>query len=433
PCKKEFIGSRRSSVPEPPALINILPGCKMEMSGQSIDWDIYFPFDNVNVEMSGFWTVPTYLRSYAVTYIRSECRHTAGFELITCGGATLWLNGELIIDFTPYTRNIEKSTFFEVELDEGINQLVVCFDDLAERDTQYYFRLDYKGEKKLETIIPVGDKNPEAIKSVESTLYHAYFPSDTVKEGDVRLNITFDLPAQEVKCVIGAASAESEDLESTRIIERVVGGKACGIDLGKVDDFGMGFNFFTVDVLIEGLKITRRLTLQIYPERPVPAASPAIAERKKEALAFLARYGENNIHKAVAIIYTGGDLKHAQRLIDRQIEGINDRGDCSDFHLVLLYRLWQDYRNSGAFPEDFWARIKECIMNFRYWMDEPGDDVMWFFSENHALLFHTCELLAGQLFPGEVFPNSGMTGKQHVKKAETLLNSWFERFFEEGF
>ena len=56
---------------------------------------------------------------------------------------------------------------------------------------------------------------------------------------------------------------------------------------------------------------------------------------------------------------------------------------------------------------------------------------MWFFSENHALLFHTCELLAGQQFPNELFSN-GETGKQHRRKAEERLTHWFERFFEEG-
>ena len=32
-------------------------------------------------------------------------------------------------------------------------------------------------------------------------------------------------------------------------------------------------------------------------------------------------------------------------------------------------------------------------------MDEPGNDVQWYFSENHALLFHTAAYLAGHLLP----------------------------------
>lgn len=84
------------------------------------------------------------------------------------------------------------------------------------------------------------------------------------------------------------------------------------------------------------------------------------------------------------------------------------------------------------FDSSFWEEIRRCVLGFRYWIDEPGDDVMWFFSENHALLFHACELLAGQCFPDESFGNSGETGEQHRLKAEERLKHWFERFFDEG-
>ncbi|WKL01327.1 hypothetical protein Q0F98_32530 [Paenibacillus amylolyticus] len=84
------------------------------------------------------------------------------------------------------------------------------------------------------------------------------------------------------------------------------------------------------------------------------------------------------------------------------------------------------------FNESFWDRVKASILGYRYWIDEPGDDVMWFFSENHALLFHTNELLAGQLFGDELFSNSGESGEVHRQKAEQRLALWFERFLDEG-
>ena len=77
--------------------------------------------------------------------------------------------------------------------------------------------------------------------------------------------------------------------------------------------------------------------------------------------------------------------------------------------------------------------MRACILNFRYWMDEPGDDVMWFYSENHALMFHTCQMLAGELYPSETFSNSGMTGLQMQQKAKGLLLEWFRGFLNEGF
>ena len=58
---------------------------------------------------------------------------------------------------------------------------------------------------------------------------------------------------------------------------------------------------------------------------------------------------------------------------------------------------------------------------------------MWFYSENHALMFHTCQLLAGELYPSETFSNSGMTGVQMQQKAKGLLLEWFRGFLNEGF
>lgn len=431
PCRKEFVVKRRERAPERMDLLYAQPGEGLELEEGKREWKVYFPFDNVNVELSAFWFVPTYLRTWAVTTVSSTEAHRADFQLRTCGGATVWVNGKLAVDFTPYTRNIEQITNFQAELQEGINQLEVCFDDLAERDTQYYFRLDYKGSRELEIIVPVGHRDGEKIRAVEDAVYNARFEKDTIKEGNIRLIVKnpFDY---DLKCNIVSSYEENLVEGGIRKLNAVLHGKSRCVDLGSVENFSMGFNHFDITVPVEGISMSRILPLQVYPASLLPETSQDIAVRKKTALDFLAVHGEDNINKAMAILYAKGDPEEAREIILRQLIGINERYDCSDFHLVHFYRLWKDFRDQGIFEEDFWTKIKDCIINFRYWMDEPGDDVMWFFSENHALLFHTCQLLAGQTFPDEVFSNSGKTGKQLVQKAEQLLTGWFERFYEEG-
>ena len=49
------------------------------------------------------------------------------------------------------------------------------------------------------------------------------------------------------------------------------------------------------------------------------------------------------------------------------------------------------------------ALIKETILGFTYWTDEPGDTVMNWNGENHPFRFHVDEWLAGLLFPAEEF------------------------------
>lgn len=433
PCRKEFVVDRRASTPVLPDLSSVQPDEQLSQEEGDRNWKVYFPFDNANVELSAFWFVPTYLKTWAYTTVSSAVAHKALFRLRTCGGATVWINGKQVVDFTPYTRNVEQAMDFEAELAQGTNHLVVCFDDLAERDTQYYFRLDYKSGHQVEVAVPIGSRSEEPIKAAEHAIYHARFAQDTVKEGNVVLLLRnpFD---DELQCDIVSSYEENLVEGGIRKLSVRLEGGCREKDLGPVERFSMGFNHVEVALEVEGVRIIRILPLQVYPVSILPQVSPDIDERKKTALQFLAVHGEENINKAMAILYAegAGDQREAKALIQRQLIGINERYDCSDFHLVHLYRLWRDFSGKGLFDDSFWAEIKDCIMNFRYWMDEPGDDVMWFFSENHALLFHACQLLAGQLFPDEVFSNSGLTGSQMKIKAEELLTGWFERFFEEG-
>ena len=66
-------------------------------------------------------------------------------------------------------------------------------------------------------------------------------------------------------------------------------------------------------------------------------------------------------------------------------------------------------------------------------MDEPGSDAMCYWSENHQILFHACEILAGQLYPDRIFTNVGQTGAWHREKGERMALSWLRKRASGGF
>jgi len=418
PCKKEFRDKRRANTPEP-------------MNSTDNYNEIYFPFRNPAVERSGFWFVPTYLKSYASTYLQCSFEQTAELDLRTCGGMTLWVNDKFITDFTPYTRNIEASTKVKVELKKGLNKLDVCFDDLAERDTYYYFRIDYLGSDDIKIVIPLEESSDEIYK-IEEMLSEAYFIDDTIKDGEIILQIN-NLLDKDVSFDFSYETDQLTENDSKRTSSATLKKGESSLNLGHSSNYSMGFNFIDLVATVGTIKIKKRVCIQVY---NIPINSDgkklSISERKAKALKLIAEQGDYNIHKALAILSTGGDAKEAEQIILRGIKGINQRRDCSDFYLISIFRIWKEYRNTSTFSEDFWQQIKSCILNFRYWIDEPGDDVMWFFSENHSLLFHSCELLASQLFENEIFTNSNQNGKYHRQKSEALLKHWFERFLVEG-
>ena len=119
----------------------------------------------------------------------------------------------------------------------------------------------------------------------------------------------------------------------------------------------------------------------------------------------------------------GTGMHHTTRLCITQMKKYLQKGQ----------KLFDVGCGSGILSEKTENELTDCLLGFRYWIDEPGNDAMWFWSENHALMFHTCQLLAGELFPDEVFTNSGLTGRQMQAKAKNMLYDWFVTFRKEGF
>ena len=113
------------------------------------------------------------------------------------------------------------------------------------------------------------------------------------------------------------------------------------------------------------------------------------------------------------------------------VDFVNNRYDCADFRLLCLVRTYIAYRH--LLTESTVQAIENSMLSFKYWMDEPGSDGMCFWSENHQLLFHTCEYLIGNLFLDSIFSNDGKTGRAHKEKARPKIMSWLKNRFTYGF
>ena len=115
----------------------------------------------------------------------------------------------------------------------------------------------------------------------------------------------------------------------------------------------------------------------------------------------------------------------------KQSEYMGRRFDCSDFRAQLLFKIYKDcYNKLSARCREL---IKKTFLDFKYFMDEPGDDSMCYWSENHQILFATAEYLAGQQWQDEIFTNNGMTGKEHMHKAKERIVAWMNQRFNYGF
>ena len=120
---------------------------------------------------------------------------------------------------------------------------------------------------------------------------------------------------------------------------------------------------------------------------------------------------------------TAADVKPA-------IDYVASGSDGADFRLIALAHIAGSYGDS--LPPDAREAIKAALLGARYWMDEPGMTPMVYWSENHQVLFSVSELVAGQMFPDDVFAD-GRTGTSHAESARTRLAFWLEQRWKFGF
>jgi hypothetical protein len=119
------------------------------------------------------------------------------------------------------------------------------------------------------------------------------------------------------------------------------------------------------------------------------------------------------------------------RRLDGTLQYIRNEYDCSDFRLVNLVRILYEF--GEEVPAETMEEIRQVLFNFRYWWDEPGENSMCYWSENHQILFASAEYLIGQKFPNAQFPNSGLTGTQHMEKARERIMDWLQMRWDYGF
>ena len=132
----------------------------------------------------------------------------------------------------------------------------------------------------------------------------------------------------------------------------------------------------------------------------------------------------NDMYAQAARVYLG--LNVSEISIENSLYKLYNFQDCLDFRLNSLLRLIYIDINRSILSPTIRNKVIDAFGKTKYWYTEPTRDDMIYYTENHQILFHTAELLIGQLFPNDTFVNSGMTGLEHVDHALPLVKRWLD-------
>ena len=374
-------------------------------------------FGSPRLDLSGFWFRATRLAARAECVIVAAEAGRAKLRLATCGGAVLRVNGTAVLEMSDYRRNFETEAEVEVDLAEGGNDIALYLDDLAERDTRFYGELTYVSGPDAAQATPA----PEAAAGIERVLEAMHFaaPAHHGAPLVVSLPVTPEVPLRATARIAGDFMSH----DAAPVIEREVAPGQGRLDLGPAEDLPADFRHVEVTLAADGFAATRILGTEI--SRPRDPAPASLADRIDEALRVVAAEGEADTVRALARLALGDGGAETRAMIEAALPRIDACWDCADFALVPLIVARTRF---GDLLGELAGRIDETILGYRYWMDEPGNDVQWYFSENHALLFHTAAHLGGALLPEATFRRSGRTGAAQSAVGAERLRAWFDHF-----
>jgi len=390
--------------------------------------EMTLPGPNPTVSFSDF----SHLAFHGQRWLRVELfAPVAGefrFRLGTCGGVRIWNAGTQIACFTPFTRNTLQHCDVGLVLNAGKNSLLIHLDELFERDTLFALNMVYLDSSTLGVGLPgIDGQSADALSQFASGLR----PELSAFNHLVRIQCT--VPAPDGMTLRGEIRGMGNDNFSAQTLDlgRVVAGTQ-SLALPLPHSIGEAHYQLRLTLQRGTESLTRSIGINVMPETPAVTTAKTLAARKLESLRYTAAHGMDRTCRLLAMMHLREYRSQSESLLNSTLQRISAREDCSDFSLVPLLWIWH-YHRGEHFSTSAWRRVKSSVLGYRYWLDELGCDVMWFWSENHALCFHTAQYLAGQCFPDERFIASGRYGHEQQAIAEARLLQWFDAIEEHGF
>ncbi len=385
-----------------------------------LPWEYYYSYGNWFVDKSSFYSSLTKIYLAAAVNLVTEEEMSVSASLWSYAGIQVWLNESLAAEIKEPVYKPIKRTEMYLKLNKGVNRIYIRMQNLGVRDTRNIFgiqilnrteqiRVELPDQSKVKPFIRADHWLSEINLSGRSLLFSSKaLPGTTIGYDSKSPDLT-----------LGDKRVEYEDISGLT-----------GIELKKDSPYVI------VTVPISGKKLSRKFEIlcdvkSVYLYKDTFDENMQEIYRRISEVVKLDR-GENIGFSMFNIL--------ARRAVDRfreddyeniyeTLDQIESRMDCADFLVCALIRYIKNYEISPELRE----RVKEVLLNFRYWMDETGSDAMCFWSENHSLLFYVCAMNAGEMYPDDVFTRSKLPGRElYVRNREKVIE-WIEDVEKHGF
>lgn len=405
--------------------------------GQSLRWNLLrAEASEQKVTWARFGTHARLMVTYAYTRLAVQAQGLYRFRFWLTGAARIMVNGQQVFSHLALGR-VEDEFRLELELPAGESEIVVMLANVHLHCTNSFYLIPEDEVWGCELPLLLGGQERVVL---EEDLRRFYMIHQVVSGQDL-ISFLWDEAIGSTGVfavqVWSGTRGQAERLEYETAVR--LDGEARAAGLLTADGLSSaGEYILKVDYevcpgqRIAGISLAFK-RIDWLADLPVEADFTA---RKRYILQNMAReksHVRSQIYSELAKMETGDWAGVDYGSIDRTLDYINARYDCADFSMHGLLRMYARYSDSGRLPEELVKRMKLCILNFKYWVDEAGPSMMFTRSENHEILFFSAEYIAGLLFPQDIFPNSGQNGLFHALKGRLQAERWIKEKGTYGF
>ena len=374
--------------------------------------------DAAFVNLSDFYSLMQKVRFDAATLLIADRDREVKAVIWSWCAADLYLNGVRIGGIRqPMYKPIQRQEL-TLRLRPGANLVYLACETLGVRDTRSVAGLQLKDAEGVKAALPDKALSEQAF-AADAFLSGARLEADVLRlPGPAPEGAQWHCPHPE---------ADFARVRPPRWLK--VSGEAIPLPEGEA--------LITLRLPVGGgwLARTWEAACRVQPEYSPPGLS--FEENRRFVLERIAAVetlsrGEKfgfPISNMLARKYLGDTSKDDRRLMRELLDLIESRVDCSDFLMAGLLRYLHCYPVS---PEEG-KRIREVMLNWRYWMDQDGFDGMCFWSENHCLMFYSAAMLAGERYPEETFTRAGMKGRELSAWGRSKVLDWLDDVERWGF
>ncbi len=387
--------------------IETRPKCEIKLGEIGIEghkWRYHCLGGHSMVDLSETAQIPIKYDGYAATTIISECAQKIKIAIWNYMAITLFVNEKKVCKTQAVYKPMRRTTC-TIDLQEGKNELFVVMQNVGIRDTRNIFGIE---------VLESEDEFKEQ--------YCDYHNVKSLLEAERWL--------QQVK--VKGCTLMIPKHEFAVYVKSEMGNEVLQADTWNIPE---GLALFELQVTLREGIVSR--SFEIYHHHTANYSNSASTEEKQEQLMkalasepYQAREGgaRFSVYHVLARYAVNQVTENDEKLLLDDLSWIEKCVDCSDFLMAGFIRLLKKYQVSRKLEE----RIKEVFLTYRYWMDESGNDGMCFWSENHALMFFSAQLFAGERYPDEYFTRSGRSGREQYKLGYLRCEDWLTSIERNG-